>query len=208
MPDPVACMVCGAPNNARNGRHPFKYCDNHIPDGIARGHIKSKRVRPASPASSASTTLAGRLPDGWKLVELKKIYGSRCCPPPAMPPALPPSCLLPSCSHVTGLRRLRSLGRFYSEDFDPVDLENGLVEEPALVESLEYLLVGKFERKEGDACGPIQMRWLAAADLDASSLSDAQIDAALLRWEADEERRRAAAMTRVRAARAEAEEDA
>ena len=30
MPDPVACMVCGAPNNARNGRHPFKYCDIHI----------------------------------------------------------------------------------------------------------------------------------------------------------------------------------
>ena len=100
---------------------------------------------------------------------------------------------------------MRSLGRFFSEEFDPVELENGLIEEAALVESLEYLLVGKFKRREGDACGPVQLRWLTAADLDESALADEQIDAALLQWEGDEARRRSEAMTRAREQRAEAE---
>ena len=82
-----------------------------------------------------------------------------------------------------------------------VDLENGLVEEAALVGSLEYLLVGKFERRKGDMCGPVQLRWLMAADLDASTLTEAQVDAALLRWETDEARRRAECMVNVRGAR-------
>ena len=34
-------------------------------------------------------------------------------------------------------------------------------------------------------CGPVQLRWHMAADLDASTLTEAQVDAALLRWEKD-----------------------
>ena len=73
----VSCVDCGA-ENARNGKSPNKYCDRHIPEGVAQGHINSKRMRSASPAASSSSTAhVGRLPDGWKLLELKNIYASR-----------------------------------------------------------------------------------------------------------------------------------
>ena len=67
------CQVCGEPG--RNGKAPNKYCDRHIMDGRAAGHIK----RPHGDASSSSSasTQSG-LPDGWKVLSIKSIIDARC----------------------------------------------------------------------------------------------------------------------------------
>jgi len=82
---------------------------------------------------------------------------------------------------------------------DDVDQENGLKEEQ-MIESLAYLVLGKFERREGDDLGRHAMLWLSLADLDDSALSEAAVDAAITAWETQEARLRAAARPRARAA--------
>ena len=83
--------------------------------------------------------------------------------------------------------------------FDDTDRENGL-SGVDFAETLEYLVLGKFERKEGDAIGRVAMMWLSVPDLIDSGLDDAALDTALDAWEADNARLRTEA---VRAARAE-----
>ena len=84
--------------------------------------------------------------------------------------------------------------------FDDTDRENGLAG-VNFAETLEYLVLGKFERKESDAIGRVAMLWLSAADLADSGLDDARVDAALVAWEAESTRLRTQAMSDARAAR-------
>ena len=86
------CRICGSAR-ARNGTLPNKYCDTHIPEGIAAAHIKSKRARAPSPAGASSSAHISSLPPGWKLLDLKNIYGTRYTDTPASP------CLLPNPAH-------------------------------------------------------------------------------------------------------------
>ena len=51
---------------------------------------------------------------------------------------------------------------------DAVDKENGLVTEEEMRENVEYLVLGHFERKEGDSKGTHTMLWLALVDFDNS----------------------------------------
>ena len=68
-------------------------------------------------------------------------------------------------------------------------------------QTLEYLALCKFERKETDSiAGRITMLWLTVADMVDSDLDDATVDEALAAWETESARLRAEA---VRAARAE-----
>ena len=83
--------------------------------------------------------------------------------------------------------------------FDDTDRENGLAGVD-FTETFEYLVLGKFERKETDAIGRVAMLWLSVADLADSGLDDAAVDAALVAWETESARLRVEAM---RAARAE-----
>ena len=82
--------------------------------------------------------------------------------------------------------------------FGDTDRENGL-EGVDFAETLEYLVLGKFERKETDAIGRVAMLWLSAADLAESGLDDDAVDAA---WEAEAARLRVEAMRAARAERA------
>ena len=84
--------------------------------------------------------------------------------------------------------------------FDDTDRENGLTGVD-FAETLEYLVLGKFERKESDAIGRIAMLWLSASDLVDSGLADAAVDAALAAWEAEAARLRVEAMRAARAGR-------
>ena len=79
------CQVCGA--DGRNGKAPYKYCDQHIEEGILAKHIKSKRARPVSPATSTATQSS--LPDGWKLLSIETVVDCRHGPSaePARVPA-------------------------------------------------------------------------------------------------------------------------
>ena len=89
------CRICGSAR-ARNGRQPNKYCDRHIDEGIAAGHISSKRARCASPAGALSSLHVSSLPPGWKLLELKHVYGCRYANTPfalSFPTPRPPACL-------------------------------------------------------------------------------------------------------------------
>ena len=87
------CSVTGCNKNGRNGKaSKGKYCDEHIPEGIAAGSITSKRGRPTSPAgSSSSTQVSSVVPEGWKMLEIKMVFGSRCAPAPR--------CCLPTHAH-------------------------------------------------------------------------------------------------------------
>ena len=87
------CSVTGCNKNGRNGKAAKgKYCDEHIPEGIAAGSITSKRGRPTSPAgSSSSTQVSSVVPEGWKMLEIKMVFGSRCAPAPR--------CCLPTHAH-------------------------------------------------------------------------------------------------------------
>jgi hypothetical protein len=79
----TVCLICQK-GRARNGKGANKYCDAHIPEGIAAGHIKSKRQRVQSEAASSSVT---SMPDDWKLLAIERILDSRCA---TTPPLLPP----------------------------------------------------------------------------------------------------------------------
>jgi len=63
----TVCLICQK-GRARNGKGANKYCDAHIPEGIAAGHIKSKRQRAQSEAASSSVT---SMPDDWKLLAIE-----------------------------------------------------------------------------------------------------------------------------------------
>ena len=92
MPSTAPCVICG--EEGRNGKaRKGKYCDEHIPEGIAAGSINSKRGRPVSPSGSSSQ---GSKPDGWKLLSIETIYDCRCVPHSC------PTLLLTSNSHVIG----------------------------------------------------------------------------------------------------------
>ena len=49
---------------------------------------------------------------------------------------------------------------------DAVDMENGCITEQEMCANLEYLVLGHFERKQGDTKGTHTMLWLAIADFD------------------------------------------
>ena len=49
---------------------------------------------------------------------------------------------------------------------DAVDMENGRITEEDMRTNVEYLVLGHFKRKEGDAKGTHTMLWLALADFD------------------------------------------
>ena len=66
---------------------------------------------------------------------------------------------------------------------DAVDVENGLITEEEMRSNVEYLVLGHFERKEGDTKGTHTMLWLALADFDDSAVSNEVVDAKLDGWE-------------------------
>jgi len=166
----ATCSVDGCDRPGRNGKARLgKYCDVHIPEGILAGSVTSHKRQATSPApSSSSTQVSSGQPDGRKLLEINKIFGSRLCDP-------------------TDPR------------FDDSDRDNGF---PGVdfAQTLEYLALCKFERKESDSIGRITLLWLTVADMVESDLEDAAVDATLAAWETESARLRAEA---VRAARAE-----
>ena len=84
------CSVDGCDRPGRNGKARLgKYCDVHIPEGILAGSVTSHKRQATSPApSSSSTQVSSGLPESWKLLDIVKIFGSRCAPA---------CCLMPAC---------------------------------------------------------------------------------------------------------------
>ena len=175
MSPTAECQVC-ARTGARNGRAPHKYCDAHIPEGQAAGHVKRPRPQPA--AASSSTLVS--MPEEWKLLSIERIFDCRCALtfPPLLPPKRP-------CQHALRLTRLaRMRCRCCKLDGkDAVDVENGLITEEEMRSNVEYLVLGHFERKEGDTKGKHTMLWLALSDFDDSAVSNEVVDAKLDGWE-------------------------
>ena len=62
---------------------------------------------------------------------------------------------------------------------DAVDMENGRNTEEEMRTNVEYLVLGRFKRKEGDAKGTHIMLCLALADFDNSAVSNEE---AMLSW--------------------------
>ena len=60
-----------------------------------------------------------------------------------------------------------------------VDMENGRITEEEMRTNVEYLVLGRFKRKEGDAKGTHIMLCLALADFDNSAVSNEE---ATLSW--------------------------
>ena len=202
---PVTCSVAGCGRPGRNGKaSKGKYCDTHIPEGILAGSVTSHKRQATSPApSTASSQVSSGLPEGWKLLEIKKIFGSRCVPMPRFPCLASPRLALPRAHITLSAPAPRDCAHRLCDpndpQFDDTDRENGLAGVD-FAETLEYLVLGKFERKQSDAIGRITMLWLSTADLAESGLDDDAVDAALAAWEAEAARLRVEA---VRAARAE-----
>ena len=71
------------------------------------------------------------------------------------------------------------LRRFCDPDqLGDVQKENGPSEDFVL-SSLEYLILGKYEREDGDMIGTVKMLWLTTAELiNDSALSEEAADAA------------------------------
>ena len=113
---------------------------------------------------------------------------------------LPSAVCLPACSPMSCARRLGRLFDPSDPQFDESDRENGLVG-VEFAETLEYLILAKFERKETDMIGRVAMLWLTVADLVDAGLEDAKVDAALAKWETENARLRAEAVRAARAAR-------
>ena len=65
--------------------------------------------------------------------------------------------------------------------------------------STEYLVLGHFERKEGDKKGRDALLWLTLDELQESPVTDAAVDAALDKWEEESARIRKEARIRARA---------
>ena len=173
---------------------------------VGGGSVTSHKRQATSPAPSfSSTQVSSGLPDGWKLLEINKIFGSRCAPAcyvcARMLATL--SCLLLlSLSRPTVCDVRARSGRLCDPTdprFDDSDRDNGF---PGVdfAQTLEYLALCKFERKESDSIGRVTLLWLTVADMVESDLEDAAVDATLAAWETESARLRAEA---VRAARAE-----
>jgi len=62
-------------------------------------------------------------------------------------------------------------------------MENGRITEEEMRTNVEYMVLGHFERKEGDTKGTHTMLWLALAELDNSAVSNEEVDAKLDAWE-------------------------
>ena len=60
---------------------------------------------------------------------------------------------------------------------------NGRITEEEMRTNVEYMVLGHFERKEGDTKGTHTMLWLALADFDNSAVSNEEVDAKLDAWE-------------------------
>ena len=60
-----------------------------------------------------------------------------------------------------------------------VIMENGRIREEEMRTNVEYLVLGRFTRKEGDAKGTHIMPCLALADFDNSAVSNEEADAKL-----------------------------
>ena len=80
---------------------------------------------------------------------------------------------------------------------DEVTAENGF-EDEQMIESVEYLVLGHFERRAGDRKGRDTMLWLSPADLQASPITEEAVDEKLDEWERESARRRAEARKRAR----------
>ena len=103
---------------------------------------------------------------------------------------------------LTGRVAFYCFGRFCDPGtLEDVEKENGPSEDFVL-SNLEYLVLGRFERKEGDTLGTVKMLWLNTAELIIdSALTEEDADAAQVKWEAEEARIRAEAVQRARTAR-------
>jgi len=163
---------------ARNGKGANKYCDAHIPEGIAAGHIKSKRQKVQSEAASSSVT---SMPDDWKLLAIERIFDSRCAT--SVPPPRRSSRPCPTLMHcpraapgaASSTVRTPSTRRMGWSDLGGGDARERRV--------LEYLVLGHFERKEGDSKGTHTMLWLALVYFDNSAVFNEVVDAKLDGWE-------------------------
>ena len=62
-------------------------------------------------------------------------------------------------------------------------MENGRITEEEMRTNVEYMVLGHFERKEGDTKGTHTMLWLALADFDNSAVSNEEVEAKLDAWE-------------------------
>ena len=143
-----------------------------IQKGQEAGHIQapSKRSWAQCEAASSSTM---RMPDDWKLLAIERIFDCRCATPAALPARAP-----------TLHSRVRMPHPGADLDGkDAVDVENGRIMEEEMRTNVEYLLLGHFKRKEGDAKGMHIMLWLALADFDNSAVSNEEVDAKLDAWE-------------------------
>ena len=81
---------------------------------------------------------------------------------------------------------------------DEVAAENGFDDEE-MIAGVEYLILGHFERREGDKKGRDTMLWLSPADLQASPITEEAVDAKLDEWERESARRRKEARRLARA---------
>ena len=114
------------------------------------------------------------MPDDWKLLAIERIVDCRCATPAALPARAP-----------TMHSRVRMPHPGADLDGkDAVDMENGRNTEEEMRTNVEYLVLGRFKRKEGDAKGTHIMLCLALADFDNSAVSKVEVDAKLDAWEA------------------------
>ena len=114
------------------------------------------------------------MPDDWKLLSIERTFDCRCAIP-AAPPARAHNALT-SCAAWP--HRCCNL-----DGKDAVDMENGCITEQEMCANVEYLVLGHFERKQGDTKGTHTMLWLALADFDHSAVSNDVVDAKLDAWE-------------------------
>ena len=113
------------------------------------------------------------MPDDWKLLATERIFDCRCATPAALPARAP-----------TMHSRVRMPHPGADLDGkDAVDMENGRITEEEMRTNVEYLVLGRFKRKEGDAKGTHIMLCLALADFDNSAVSNEEVDAKLDAWE-------------------------
>ena len=141
--------------------------------GQEAGHIKAPSKRSWAQCKAASSSPMS-MPDDWKLLSIERTFDCRCAIP-AAPPARAHNALT-SCAAWP--HRCCNL-----DGKDAVDMENGCITEQEMCANVEYLVLGHFERKQGDTKGTHTMLWLALADFDHSAVSNDVVDAKLDAWE-------------------------
>ena len=94
------------------------------------------------------------MPDDRKLLAIERIFDCRCATPAALPARAPT---------MHSRVRMPHPGADL-DDKDAVDMENGRITEEEMRTNIDYLVLGHFKRKEGDAKGTHTMLWLALAD--------------------------------------------